>query len=190
MLESVLKFTISNIGKLLSTKKVSDRLVSNKRKISHPTVEKYLNSLTESYLIYKVDRFDIKGKEYLKSLSKYYICDTGIRNYLLGYKNIDAGYILENIIYLELIRRDYRVFIGKIDELEVDFVATKSSIVYYIQVSLSVKDANTLQRELLPLKKINDFHPRILITLDYDLNVSYDWITHINALDFLLSDKF
>lgn len=188
-LENVTKFIFDNIGNLITSKKISDTLTSNNQKVSQPTVEGYLKALVDSYFVYKVTRFDVKGKQHLKSLAKYYVTDMGMRNYLLGYKNTDRGFILENIVYLELIRRGYKVFIGKVDNGEIDFVAQKGSETTYIQVAESIQDEKTFDREMKPLKAIKDFNKRVVITTDYDLNESYDGIKHINVFDFLLGKK-
>lgn len=188
-LENVTKFIFDNIGNLITSKKISDTLTSNNQKVSQPTVEGYLKALVDSYFVYKVTRFDVKGKQHLKSLAKYYVTDMGMRNYLLGYKNTDRGFILENIVYLELIRRGYKVFIGKVDNGEIDFVAQKGSETTYIQVAESIQDDKTFEREMKPLKAVKDFNKRVVITTDYDTNESYDGIKHINVFDFLLGKK-
>ena len=187
LLESVIKFIFDNIGQLVSTNKISNTLNSNNRKISVNTVENYLNNLMDSYIIYKIGRYDIKGKEYLKTGDKYYVCELGLRNYLLGGVK-DYGSILENIIFLELKRRGYEIYIGKYDDLEVDFVVKNNDGIKYIQVALSVRDEKTLNRELAPLYGIRDNYPKYLITLDYD-TVDYDGIKQISAIDFLLDDN-
>ena len=184
ILDSVIKFVFDNIGQLVSTNKISNTLISNNRKCSVNTVEGYLNSLIDSYIIYKISRYDIKGKEYLKTGDKYYVCDMGLRKYLLGSVK-DYGSILENIIFLELKRRNYEIYIGKYEDSEVDFVIKNNEGIKYIQVSLSVREEKTLEREITPLKNINDNYPKYIITLDYD-TVDYDGIKQINALDFLL----
>lgn len=184
ILDSVIKFVFDNIGQLVSTNKISNTLISNNRKCSVNTVESYLNSLIDSYIIYKISRYDIKGKEYLKTGDKYYVCDMGLRKYLLGSVK-DYGSILENIIFLELKRRNYEIYIGKYEDSEVDFVIKNNEGIKYIQVSLSVREEKTLEREITPLKNINDNYPKYIITLDYD-TVDYDGIKQINALDFLL----
>lgn len=183
MLESIIKFIFDNIGQLVSTNKISNTLNSNNRKNSVNTVESYLTNLIDSYIIYKISRYDIKGKEYLKTGDKYYVCDLGLRNYLLGGVK-DYGSILENIIFLELKRRGYEIYIGKYDEEEVDFVIKNNDGIKYIQVALSVRDEDTLKRELTPLKNIKDNYPKYLITLDYDTN-DFDGIKQISAIDFL-----
>lgn len=183
MLESIIKFIFDNIGQLVSTNKISNTLNSNNRKNSVNTVESYLTNLIDSYIIYKISRYDIKGKEFLKTGDKYYVCNLGLRNYFLGGVK-DYGSILENIIFLELKRRGYEIYIGKYDEEEVDFVIKNNDGIKYIQVALSVRDEDTLKRELTPLKNIKDNYPKYLITLDYDTN-DFDGIKQISAIDFL-----
>ena len=186
MLESVLRFAYDNIGNILSTKKIADTMTSDGRKIDTKTVEKYLNALMESYMLYQCKRYNIKGKQYLKTLDKYYAVDMGMRKVLLGSKAMDAGHILENIVYLELLRRGYDVYIGKIDDLEVDFVSMDDKGMTYYQVSATVRDEKTLKRELASLQSINDHYPKILLTLDDDPEMEYAGIRKINALDWLL----
>lgn len=186
ILESICRFLFDNIGSSVSTKKISDTLASNGRKNSVHTIEEYMNALLESYILYKVNRFDIKGKQLLKTQEKYYLSDLGLRTYLLG-KNYtkDLGHILENVIFLELKRKGYRIYIGKNDTNEVDFVVETNDDYIYVQVALSVRDEQTLTRELKPLKTIADHYKKYLITLDYDTN-NYNGIKQISALDFLL----
>lgn len=186
MLKSVLKFVFDNIGSSLSSKKIADTMTSNGRKIDTKTVEKYLEALAESYIIYQAKRYNIKGKQYLKTLEKYYVVDIGLRFMLLGSRQMDAGHILENVVYLELLRRGYDVYVGKVDEFEVDFVAQNSKGVSYFQVALSVRDNKTLERELRPLQSIKDHYPKVLLTMDEDPEVHYDGIRRINARDWLL----
>lgn len=186
MLESVLRFAYDNIGNILSTKKIADTMTSDGRKIDTKTVEKYLNALMESYMLYQCKRYNIKGKQYLKTLDKYYAVDMGMRKVLLGSKAMDAGHILENIVYLELLRRGYDVYIGKVDDLEVDFVSMDDKGMTYYQVSATVRDEKTLKRELASLQSINDHYPKILLTLDDDPEMEYAGIRKINALDWLL----
>lgn len=186
MLESVLRFAYDNIGNILSTKKIADTMTSDGRKIDTKTVEKYLNALMESYMLYQCKRYNIKGKQYLKTLDKYYAVDMGMRKVLLGSKAMDAGHILENIVYLELLRRGYDVYIGKVDDLEIDFVAMDDKGMTYYQVSATVRDEKTLKRELASLQSINDHYPKILLTLDDDPEMEYAGIRKINALDWLL----
>lgn len=186
MLESVLRFAYDNIGNILSTKKIADTMTSDGRKIDTKTVDKYLLALIECFMLYQCKRYNIKGKQYLKTLDKYYAVDMGMRQMLLGSKSMDVGHILENVVYLELLRRGYNVYIGKIGDLEVDFVAMTDNGMTYYQVSASVRDAQTLKRELASLQSINDHFPKILLTLDEDPEMFYEGIHQVNALDWLL----
>lgn len=186
MLECVVRFIFDSIGNLISSKKIADTMTSSGRKIDTKTVEKYLSALQESFIIYEAKRYDAKGKTYLKLLEKYYAADIGLRFLLLGQKANDVGHILENVVYLELIRRGYSVFVGKVDDTEIDFVAQNSQGNTYIQVSASVRDENTLKRELRPLQALNDNYPKILLTLDEDPDCDYNGIQKRNVLDWLL----
>ena len=187
VLENILKTVASSIGSPISTKKISDTLVSSGRKISPNTVESYLRALTDSYILYNATRYDIKGRQFLKTLGKYYFVDTGIRNHIISQSAKDLGHLLENVVYLELLRRKNRVNIGKLAEKEVDFVATNMNEVEYYQVCASVLDEKTLERELAPLKEIKDNYPKILLTLDDIGNrANYEGIRQINVIDWLL----
>lgn len=186
MLESVIRFLFDAIGSVISIKKISDTLTSAGRKISSHTVESYINGLVESFVLYPVKRYDVKGKQHLKTLEKYYVADLGLRYLLLGSRNLDLGHILENVVYLELIRRGYSVYIGKVDTFEIDFIAVSQVETSYYQVAYTVKDSETLSRELRPLRAVNDHYPKFVLTLDDDIEVSYDGIRVMNALDFLL----
>lgn len=187
ILESVLKYIFSNIGSQITTKKISDTLTSMNRATSNHTVENYISALLEAYLIYKVDRFDIKGKNVLSSGYKYYMVDLGFRNHLLGRKaGQDMGHILENIVYLELLRRNYKVYTGKVDNLEVDFVVENKEGLEYYQVALTTRNEETLNRELKSLQRTGDFYPKYILTMDNDLNTDYNGIKKINVIDWLL----
>ena len=186
ILKSVTRFLFDNIGLELSSKKIADTLTSNSRKSDSKTIEKYVSALEESFIVYSAGRYNIKGKEYLKSLEKYYVADIGLRNYMLGKKAMDVGHILENIIYLELLRRNYDVYVGKIDTQEVDFVAQNPDGNIYIQVAASVRDKTTLERELTPLKAIGDNYPKLILTLDDDPDSDYEGILRKNALEWLM----
>ena len=187
LLESVLKFIFDSIGSPISTKKISDTLTSKGITTSNHTVENYITAYLESFLIYKAERFDVKGKNLLARDYKYYVVDTGLRSYLLGKKaNSDMGHILENIVYLELLRRGYKVYVGKVDELEVDFVTENRDGLKYYQVALTTRDEKVLERELRSLRKTGDHYPKYLLTLDMDLETDYDGITKINVIDWLL----
>ena len=186
MLESIIRFMFDNIGNLCSIKKIADTMTSDGRKITSPTVENYLSALVDSYILYKVRRYDIKGKQYLKTGEKYYVVDIGLRYYLLGTKKVDMGHILENIIYLELLRRGYEIYIGKVGSTEVDFIAINDEGIEYYQVALTVHDEKTLERELYPLNSISDHNPKYLLTLDDDPPTSHNGIKQLNAIDWLL----
>ncbi len=190
LMENILKFIFDSIGSPISTKKISDTLTSKGISTSNHTVLKYISAFTESFLIYKAERFDVKGKNLLDRDYKYYVVDQGFRNYLLGKKAYsDMGHILENIVYLELLRRGYRVYVGKVDDLEIDFVAQDKTGLKYYQVSLSVRDEKVLERELKSLQKTGDYYPKYLLTLDMDLEADYNGITKINIIDWLLNEK-
>ena len=189
VLKSVTQFLFDNIGSELSSKKIADTLTSNGRKSDSKTIEKYVTSLEESFIVYSANRYNIKGKEYLKSLEKYYVTDIGLRNFMLGKKSMDVGHILENVIYLELLRRGYSVYVGKIDDMEIDFVAQNSQGNTYIQVAATVRDENTLKRELRSLQTVKDSYPKMLLTLDDDPEADYDGIIRKNALDWLMEEN-
>lgn len=186
MLQSVVEFLFDNIGLEVSSKKIADTMTSNGRKIDSRKIEQYVSALCETFIMHKVKRYNIKGKEYLKSLEKYYIADIALRSALLGKKAMDTGHILENIVYLELLRRRYKVYVGKIDDSEVDFVAINGDGNSYFQVAATVRDAATLERELKSLRAIKDNYPKYLLTLDEDPATDYDGIKRLNALDWLM----
>lgn len=186
LLESVLKYVAANVGSIVSTKKISDYLTSSGRKATSETIDNYLKMLESAFIIYKANRYDLKGKMYLKTLEKYYIVDIGIRNQLTGMRNTDFGHILENIVFLELIRRGYSVSIGKIGTLEVDFVATKPNEKLYFQVSATILDETTRERELRPLQAITDNYPKFILTMDQTPYDDYAGIKVKNIVDFLL----
>ena len=181
----------SSIGSLVSAKKISDTLKSNGFKsITPDTVGNYLTYLCESFLFCKVYRYDIKGKEYLKTLNKYYISDMGLRNAHINYRQIEVTHALENIVYLELLRRGYTVDIGKNREKEIDFVAKSSQDTYYIQVAYSMTDKDKREQELSSFRKIDDGYKKIVITMDDDpFTLMENGYKKIYALDFLLDDK-
>ncbi|MBQ4284717.1 MAG: ATP-binding protein [Lachnospira sp.] len=186
VLESVIHFLADNVGNIVSAKKIADTLTSMNRKTSSITVDNYINALQEAFIMYEAQRYDIKGKQYLQSLSKYYLVDMSIRTVLLGAQARDMGHILENIVYLELLRRGYDVYIGKVDTEEVDFVARKGDERIYYQVSATVMDATTFEREIRPLKKIQDNYPKYLLTMD-EFPIGEDGINQVNIIDFLMA---
>jgi hypothetical protein len=175
-----------NIGNLCSSTKIANAMTSAGRKISVPTVEGYLSALMDSYILYKAVRYDIKGKQYLSTGCKYYIADIGLRYFLLGSKQTDMGHILENVVYLELVRRGYEVYIGKIGSAEVDFIAVNGEGQEYYQVAQSVLEEQTLKRELASLESIKDHNPKYLLTMDYTPLTSHNGIKQINVLEWLL----
>ena len=187
MLESVVRFMMDNIGNTLSTKRIADALTSFGRKIDVKTVERYLQALSESFILYKVPRYNLRGRQLLKTLEKYYLVDVALRRTLLGKRAADTGHILENVVFLELLRRYQRVYVGKMDDTEVDFVALDEDGASYFQVAATTRDENTLNRELTPLKAISDHYPKFLLTLDDDPEMDYNGIKKINALDWLLN---
>ena len=186
LLESILKFIAANIGSIVSTKKISDYLTSSGRKTTSDTIDNYMKMLENAFIIYKANRYDLKGKMFLKTLEKYYIVDIGIRNKLIGLRNTDYGHVLENIVYLELLRRGYEVTIGKIGSLEVDFVASKPKEKIYYQVSATIMDEKTRERELRPLESISDNYPKYILTMDKTVFNDYSGIRVKNIIDFLL----
>ena len=188
-LESVVKYIFDNIGNLTSLSKIANTLTSMGRKTDAKTIEKYIRGLTDSLLVHEVSRYNIKGKEFLSTLSKYYVADLGLRQMILGNRNIDMGHILENVIYLELLRRKGNVYVGQFDKNEIDFVVINSNEIEYYQVALTVLDENTLKRELDAFKNIKDNYPKYLITLDdVMMNTDYDGIKVVNALEWLLGE--
>ena len=188
-LESVVKYIFDNIGNLTSLSKIANTLTSMGRKTDAKTIEKYIRGLTDSLLVHEVSRYNIKGKEFLSTLSKYYVADLGLRQMILGNRNIDMGHILENVIYLELLRRKGNVYVGQFDKNEIDFVVINSNEIEYYQVALTVLDENILKRELDVFKNIKDNYPKYLITLDDVIaNTDYDGIKVVNALEWLLGE--
>lgn len=195
LLRKLMMFLADNIGNSVSATSIGNTLVSEglleegkrKAKPATQTIQAYIEALKESFIFYEIKRFDIKGKEYLKTLGKYYIVDIGLRNYLLGYREGDSGHILENIVYFELLRQGYDVAIGKIDNKEVDFIATKTDQKKYIQVTESMNAPETRERELAPLKKIPDNYEKIVIAMECDLSQDQDGIKILNAIEFLLN---
>lgn len=190
LLENIIKYLANNIGSSVSASKISDYLNSNKivAKSNHQTIDNYLNMLEKSFIMYKADRTDIKSKSLLKTLGKYYIADSGIRNIILGFRNIDEGHLLENIVYLELLRRGYRVNIGKSNDYEVDFVAENPNEIKYYQVTRSLVNDDVKTRELRSLENIEDNYEKIILTMDKSINNDYNGIKIINIIDFLLED--
>jgi hypothetical protein len=187
MLESIAKFVFDNIGNILSSSKIANTMTSAGRKIDQRTVERYLKGLTDSLVAYQVNRYNIKGKQLLATLEKYYVADIGFRQFLLGSGRVDHGHILENMVYLELLRRGNEVYVGYLPDGEVDFVTHNGNDITYFQVAATVLDENTKKRELASLEKIADHHPKILLTLDeIGAGTNTNGIKQLNALSWML----
>ncbi len=187
LLNRIVKFMFDSVGSMLSINNIANKLTSSGYKIDNKTVSKYLKLLTDSMLFYKVERYNVKGKNILSSLEKYYAVDIGIRNIKLGRRYSDLGHIIENIVFLELIRRKYEVYIGFIQDGEIDFAAFKNGNIEYYQVTLSLIDKNVMERETKSLKNIHDNYPKYILTLDkIGTNTNIDGIRHINLIDWLL----
>lgn len=186
LLKNIAKFLSSSVGSPISVKSISDYITSSGRKVSANTINDYVEALAEAFIFYPVERYDVVGKQTLKMNRKLYIVDWGIRNYLLPRRNYDLGFSLENIIYLELLRRGHKVNIGKVGTAEVDFVAEKDNRLHYYQVTASLTDENTFVREITPLKNLTDNYPKTILTLDRFTLGDYDGIESVNAIDWLL----
>ena len=190
LLHRIVKFMFDSIGSILSINNIANKLSSDGYKIDNKTVSKYIEVLIESMLFYKVERYDIKGKNILSSLEKYYVVDIGIRRIKLGRNYSDLGHIIENIVYLELMRRNYNVYIGYFTNAEIDFVAIKNGEIEYYQVCLSLLNEEVLKREVKSLKMINDNYPKYIISLDkVGVNSNIDGIKHINLINWLIKDN-
>ena len=190
LLENIVKYVSANIGSQISANKISDYLNSNKivEKSNHLTIDNYLKMLENAFIVYKADRSDIRSKALLKTLGKYYIADTGLRNIILGFRNIDEGHLLENVVYLELLRRGYKISIGKTLDYEVDFVAENPNEIKYYQVAQSIKEDSVRARELRSLESIQDNYEKTILTMDININKDYNGIKVKNIIDFLLED--
>ena len=191
LLENIIKYLSNNIGSPISASKISDYLNSNKitTKSNHQTIDNYLNMLEKSFIMYKADRTDIKSKALLKTLGKYYISDTGIRNIILGFRNINEEHLLENVVYLELLRRGFKVNIGKTNDYEVDFVAENPNTIKYYQVTRTLADEKVKTRELRSLESIDDNYEKTILTMDKTINNDYNGIKVINIIDWLLQNE-
>lgn len=191
LLENIIKYLVTNIGSPISANKISDYLNSNKivEKSNHQTIDNYLNMLEKSFIMYKADRTDIRSKSLLKTLGKYYISDTGIRNIILGFRNIDEGHLLENVVYLELLRRGYRVNIGKTNDYEVNFVAENPNDIKYFQVTKTLLSDEVKEREIRSLESINDNYEKIILTMDKPISRDYNGIKVMNIIEWLLIDE-
>ena len=196
LLKKIVMFLADNIGSSISVANIGNTLVNEglledgrrKGAPSAHTVQAYVNALLESYFFYEIKRFDIKGKEYLRTLGKYYIVDIGLRNYLLGFRDRDSGHAIENVVYFELLRRGYDVSIGKVDNAEVDFIATKADDKIYVQVTESMTSEDVRKRELAPLQKISDNYEKIVLSMNPGMDTSYEGIKSVNLIDWLISE--
>ncbi len=196
LLRKIILFLAGNIGSTVSANSIGNTLVNEglleegarKTAPSAHTVQAYVGALLESYIFYEVKRFDIKGKEYLRTLGKYYIADIGLRNYLLGFRDRDTGHVLENIVYFELLRRGYDVAIGKIDNAEIDFIASNAEEKLYVQVTESMNSEEVRRRELAPLQKVRDNYEKMILSLDPGLETSFEGIKSKNLIDWLISE--
>lgn len=189
ILQNMAEYLMDNISNISSPNNIANILTSNKVSISHVTTSRYINFLCNAFLFYKADRYDIRGKKYLESLNKYYLVDTGIRYAILGKRNVDWGRVYENIVYIELLRRNYRVYIGKLYQKEVDFVAMKSNEKMYIQVCDNITDENTFSRETTPLLQIHDAYPKIIIARTKHDDYDYQGIKILDIANWLIADR-
>ena len=190
LLESVARYLFANIGSLINPTKIKNSLISAGRKVDGRTIERYILALQDALLLYQVNRYDVRGKEVLQLNAKYYAADVALKQFLLPNRGEDTGHILENIVFLELIRRGYKVYVGHLQKGEIDFIAQKQGMIEYYQVSQSVLDPHTLERELTPLEQIQDHYPKYLLTFDViNKNASYNGIQQRNVLEWLMEDK-
>ena len=191
LLENIVKYISSNIGSSVSANKISDYLNSNKivEKTNHQTIDNYLKMLENAFIVYKAERSDMRSKALLKTLGKYYIADTGLRNIILGFRNIDEGHLLENVVYIELLRRGYKISIGKTLDYEVDFVAENPEEIKYYQVTKSLLDDNVKEREIRSLESIPDNYEKTILTMDKTINKDYNGIKVKNIIEFLLENN-
>lgn len=198
LLKKIVMFLADNIGSSISVSSIGNTLVNEglledgrrKGTPSSHTVQTYVDALLESYFFYEIKRFDIKGKEFLRTLGKYYIVDIGLRNYLLGFRNRDSGHALENVVYFELLRRGYDVSIGKVDNAEVDFIATKADDKIYVQVTESMTSEDVRKRELTPLQKISDNYEKIILSMNPGMDSSYEGIKSMDLIEWLISEEY
>ena len=189
LLKTIARYLASVIGSPISIKSITNYLISSGRKVSANTVSDYVDALTESFIFYSVDRFDIVGKQLLKVNKKLYMVDLGLRNHILPRKRYDLGFSIENIVFFELLRRGNKVNIGKYGSTEVDFVAQKQGVIVYYQVTADMTAEETFEREMRPLKEIKDNYEKIVLTLDHFSLGNYDGIKVINVIDWLLENQ-
>ena len=188
LLKNISKFLANSIGSPVSVKRIADYIKSSGRKVSQNTIDDYIEALVQAYVFYQVERYDVEGKQLLKQNGKFYIVDLGLRRYLLPKREYDLGYSLENVVYLELLRRGYEVHVGKMGQTEVDFVAKKDDVISYYQITASLMEQTTFEREIKPLKRINDNYPKRILTLERFTLGNYEGIEVLNAVDWLLGE--
>ena len=188
LLKNISKFLASSIGSPVSIKRIADYITSSGRKVSQNTIDDYIEALVQAYVFYQAERYDVEGKQLLKQNGKFYIVDLGLRRYLLPKREYDLGYSLENVVYLELLRRGYEVHVGKMGQTEVDFVAKKDDVISYYQITASLMEQTTFEREIKPLKRINDNYPKRILTLERFTLGNYEGIEVLNAVDWLLGE--
>lgn len=196
LISKLTRFLCSNLGSITSPNNVANMLFNEgalkaegkKTKPAPKTIEKYLDAFCDAFIFYQARRYDVKGKQHLKTLAKYYVADLGFRNMLLGGRDADRGYLLENVVYLELVRRGYRVFIGKVGETEIDFLAEKPEHKLYVQVTESMSSPEVRARELKPFDQVDDHYEKIVLSLDHDFVDSYNGVQSINLIDWLLEE--
>lgn len=188
LLKNISKFLANSIGSPISVKRIADYITSSGRKVSQNTIDGYIEALVQAYVFYQAERYDIEGKQLLKQNGKFYIVDLGLRRYLLPKREYDLGYSLENVVYLELLRRGYEVHVGKMGQTEVDFVAKKDDVISYYQITASLMEQTTFERKIKPLKRINDNYPKRILTLERFTLGNYEGIEVLNAVDWLLGE--
>ena len=188
LLNNISKFLANSIGSPISVKRIADYITSSGRKVSQNTIDGYIKALVQAYVFYQAERYDVEGKQLLKQNGKFYIVDLGLRRYLLPKREHDLGYSLENVVYLELLRRGYEVHVGKMGQTEVDFVAKKDDVISYYQITASLMEQTTFEREIKPLKRINDNYPKRILTLERFTLGNYEGIEVLNAVDWLLGE--
>ena len=188
LLKNISKFLANSIGSPISVKRIADYITSSGRKVSQNTIDGYIKALVQAYVFYQAERYDVEGKQLLKQNGKFYIVDLGLRRYLLPKREYDLGYSLENVVYLELLRRGYEVHVGKMGQTEVDFVAKKDDVISYYQITASLMEQTTFEREIKPLKRINDNYPKRILTLERFTLGNYEGIEVLNAVDWLLGE--
>ena len=188
LLKNISKFLANSIGSPISVKRIADYITSSGRKVSQNTIDDYIEALVQAYVFYQVERYDVEGKQLLKQNGKFYIVDLGLRRYLLPKREYDLGYSLENVVYLELLRRGYEVHVGKMGQTEVDFVAKKDDVISYYQITASLMEQTTFERKIKPLKRINDNYPKRILTLERFTLGNYEGIEVLNAVDWLLGE--